>query len=76
MCDLCVKGCGGAVFVRTRKGWGWFFWLVWRRGDDRRDLGTDFERRREGHAGALVLWFVAVYDVAGAAVKLHKAAAG
>ena len=28
----------------------------------------DFERRCVGHAGALVLWFVAVYDVAGAAV--------
>jgi hypothetical protein len=36
------------VFVRTRKGWWWFFWLVWRRGDDRRDLCTDFERRRAG----------------------------
>ena len=38
------------------------------RGDDWRNLHTDFERQRAGHAGALVLWFVAVDGVAGAAV--------
>jgi hypothetical protein len=31
-------------------------------------LRTDFERRCAGHAGALVLWFVAVHEVTNAAV--------
>ena len=56
---------GGELVHRTR--WGWFLWFVRRRGDDRRDLHRDFERRRPG---ALVpaLEFVAANGVAGAAV--------
>ena len=53
---------GGELVHRTR--WGWFLWFVRRRGDDRRDLRRDFERR---HPGALVLWFVAVHEVSNTA---------
>ena len=44
-------GIGGGELVR-RTRWGRFLWFVRRRGDDRRDLLRDFERRC---AGALVL---------------------
>ena len=63
-----VAGASVVNGIRTRPMWGWIFWLVWRRGDDRRDLGMDFERWHAGHVGAPMLWFVAVYNVAGAAV--------
>lgn len=51
--------------LRSSNGWGWSFWLVRARSDERLDFTTDIKSRR---ACALVLWFVGANDVAGAAV--------
>lgn len=66
MCEWLVSRGGGRCVLQ--KGWGRFFRLVWWRGGNRRDSSIDFERWRAGHAGALMLWFIAVDGVAGAAV--------
>ena len=43
-----VAGASVVNGIHTRPMWGQFFWFVWQRGNDQRDLCTNFKRQCVG----------------------------